>query len=62
MLIRKALEYLPQNNLEEPITTECKDPIDRLSDELNTIIPDNPNTPYDVKDIIYSIVDDEEFL
>ncbi len=62
MLIRKALEYLPQNNLEDPIITECKDPIDRLSDELNNIIPDSSNTPYDVKDIIYTIVDDEEFL
>jgi acetyl-CoA carboxylase carboxyltransferase component len=62
MLIRKSLEYLPQNNLEDPIITECKDPIDRLSDELNNIIPDNPNHPYDVKDVIYTIVDDEEFL
>lgn len=62
MLIRKALEYLPQNNLEDPIQTECTDPIDRIEDELNTIIPENPNEPYDVKDIIYKIVDDEEFL
>ncbi len=62
MLIRKSLEYLPQNNLEEPIQTECTDPIDRINDELNDIIPENPNAPYDVKDIIYTIVDDEEFL
>ncbi|MFP4469717.1 MAG: acyl-CoA carboxylase subunit beta [Bacteroidales bacterium] len=62
MLIRKTLEYLPQNNLEDPITTECHDPIDRKDDMLNEIIPDNPNTPYDVKDIIYTIVDDSEFL
>jgi len=62
MLIRKTLEYLPQNNLEDPIITYCKDPIDRLVEELNNIIPDNSNTPYDVKDIIYSIVDDEDFL
>jgi acetyl-CoA carboxylase carboxyltransferase component len=62
MLIRKSLEYLPQNNLEDPIQTECNDPIDRVIDDLNTIIPENPNAPYDVKDIIYSIVDDEEFL
>ncbi|NLO52272.1 MAG: methylmalonyl-CoA carboxyltransferase, partial [Bacteroidales bacterium] len=62
MLIRKTLEYLPQNNLEEPIVTECNDPIDRRDDKLNEIIPDSPNTPYDVKDIIYTIVDDSEFL
>ncbi len=62
MLIRKMLEYLPQNNLEEPPVTECHDPETRVIDALNDIIPDNPNKPYNVKDIIYAIVDDEEFL
>jgi acetyl-CoA carboxylase carboxyltransferase component len=62
LLIRKVLEYLPQNNLEEPFVTVCNDPIDRLDDILNNIIPDNPAEPYDVKDIIYTIVDDREFL
>jgi len=62
LLIRKLLSYLPQNNLEEPPYTPCADPIDRLDDSLNTIVPDNPNKPYDVKDIIHSIVDDAEFL
>ena len=62
LIIRKLLEYLPQNNLEDPPVTECNDPIDRKDEMLNAIIPDNPNTPYDVKDVIYSIVDDEEFL
>jgi len=62
MLIRKLLNYLPQNNLEEPPLFECFDPIDRLDDELNYIIPDNANKPYDVKDVIYSIVDKNEFL
>jgi methylmalonyl-CoA decarboxylase subunit alpha len=62
MLIRKTLEYLPQNNLEDPITTECQDPIDRKDDILNSIIPDNTAEPYDMKDIIYSVVDDREFL
>lgn len=62
LLIRKLLSYVPQNNLEDPIITECTDPIDRKEDLLNEIIPINPNQPYDVKDIIYSIVDDSEFL
>ncbi len=62
MLIRKTLEYLPQNNLEDPPITECHDPIDRKEDHLNEIIPDSTSEPYDVKDIIHSIVDDEEFL
>ncbi len=62
MLIRKLLSYLPQNNLEDPPLASCDDPIDRLEDGLNEIIPENPNKPYDVKDIIYSIVDYNEFL
>lgn len=62
LLIRKLISYLPQNNLEEPPLVPCDDPIDRLEDELNTIIPENPNKPYNVKDIIYSIVDYSEFL
>jgi acetyl-CoA carboxylase carboxyltransferase component len=62
LVIRKLLSYLPQNNLEDAPTTECDDPIDRLEDSLNEIIPDNPNQPYDVKDVIYSLVDYGEFL
>ncbi|MDK2841736.1 MAG: methylmalonyl-CoA decarboxylase subunit alpha [Anaerophaga sp.] len=62
MLIRKLLSYLPQNNLEEPPLIDSSDPIDRLDDSLNTIIPDNPNQPYDMKEVIYTIIDDGEFL
>jgi methylmalonyl-CoA decarboxylase subunit alpha len=62
MLIRKLLSYLPQNNLEEAPLAPCNDPIDRLDDSLNEVIPDNPNKPYDVKDVIHSIVDYGEFL
>jgi len=62
MLVRKLIEYLPQNNLEEPISLKCDDPIDRLSEELNQIVPINPNQPYDMKDVIHYIVDNEEFL
>lgn len=61
-LIRKIISYIPQNNLEDPPMTVCSDPINRLEDSLNYIIPDNPNKPYDVKDVIYSIVDVSEFL
>ncbi|MGD9558583.1 MAG: acyl-CoA carboxylase subunit beta [Mangrovibacterium sp.] len=61
-LIRKLISYLPQNNLEDAPLEPCDDPIDRLDDVLNEIIPDNPNKPYDVKDVIHSIVDYNEFL
>ncbi|MFA8451070.1 MAG: acyl-CoA carboxylase subunit beta [Bacteroidales bacterium] len=62
MLIRSLLSFMPANNLEDPPLAECNDPIDRLEDGLNDIIPDNPNKPYDVKDIIHGIVDNGEFL
>lgn len=62
MLIRKTLEFLPQNNLEDPIQTVCVDPIDRIDDVLNDIIPENKAEAYDIKNIIYTIVDKQEFL
>ncbi len=62
LLIRKLISYLPQNNLEEAPMIENSDPIDRVDDNLNTVIPDNVNQPYDMKEIIYSLVDESEFL
>ena len=62
LLIRKLISYLPQNNLEDPALVLCTDPINRLEDELNSIIPDNPNKPYDVKGVISAIVDNHEFF
>ena len=62
MIIRKLLSFMPSNNLEEAPLVDCTDPIDRLEDVLNEIIPANPNMPYDMKDVIYSVVDDAEFL
>lgn len=62
LILRKLISFLPQNNLEEAPLLDSNDPIDRLDDRLNTIVPDNPNQPYDMKDVIYSIVDSGEFL
>ncbi len=62
MLIRKLMSYLPSNNLEEPPVFESQDPTDRLEDALNEIIPENPNKPYDVTDVIHAIADEHEFL
>ena len=61
-LIRKLISFLPQNNLEETPIVECKDPIDRLDDNLNEIIPDNPNQAYDMYEVIGTIIDNGEFL
>ena len=62
LILRKLLSFLPQNNLEDPPMVECKDPINRMEDILNEIIPVDSNQPYDVKDVIFSIVDNAEFL
>ncbi len=61
-LLRDLISYLPSNNMEEPPYEPTEDPINRLEDSLNSIIPDNPNQPYDVKDVIAGIVDDGKFL
>ena len=61
-LLRELMSYLPSNNMEEPPYVPCEDPINRLDDALNAIIPDNPNKPYDVKEVINGIVDNGKFL
>lgn len=62
LLIRKLLSYLPQNNLEDTPLLSNDDPINRVDDALNEIIPDNPNKPYDVKEVITILVDNKEYL
>ena len=61
-LIREVLSYLPQNNLEDPPFVPTTDDPLREEAELDTIVPDNPNKPYDIKDPIRLIVDDGHFL
>ena len=60
--IRKLLSFIPQNNMEEAPVKPTDDPIDRLEDRLNEIIPDSPNAPYDMYEVIGGIVDDGEFF
>lgn len=60
--IRRLLSFMPQNNLEEAPQIACTDPISRISESLNEIVPDNPNKPYDVKEVITTIVDDGDFM
>ena len=61
-LIRDLISYLPQNNLEEPPMIECNDPIERKEDFINQFIPDSPNKPYDMQQVIHAIVDNGQFL
>ncbi|HOH74761.1 MAG TPA: acyl-CoA carboxylase subunit beta [Paludibacteraceae bacterium] len=62
LCIRKLISFFPQNNLEEPPLVSCSDPIDRLEDSLNDIIPDSPNKPYDMYEVLGSVIDNGEFL
>ncbi len=60
--IQKLISFLPQNNMEEAPMVECTDPINRLEDSLNDIIPDNPNKPYDMYEVLGAVIDNGEFL
>ena len=60
--IKALLSFLPQNNTEEAPRVPTSDPYNRVDDALNSIIPDNPNKPYDMYAVIGSIVDDGKFL
>ena len=61
-IIRQLLSYMPQNNMEETPLVTCDDPIDRLEDKLNEIIPESAKMSYDMYEVIGSIVDNGEFL
>ncbi|MBQ5931995.1 MAG: acyl-CoA carboxylase subunit beta, partial [Tidjanibacter sp.] len=61
-ITRKLISYMPQNNMEDTPVVACSDPIDRLEDSLNEIIPDNPNKAYDMYEVIRAVVDNGEFL
>jgi len=60
--MRKLLSYLPSNNMEDPPCVEPKDDRNRMDASLDTVIPDNPNRAYNIKDVIASIVDDGEYF
>ena len=59
--IRYLLSFLPSNNMEETPIVDCADDPLRMDEGLNTIIPDNPNAPYDMKEVIRMIADNGEF-
>lgn len=60
--IKELLGFLPQNNMEEAPAVPTNDPVSRVDDSLNQIIPDNPNKAYDMYAVIRSIVDDNKFF
>jgi propionyl-CoA carboxylase beta chain len=60
--VKKLLSFLPQNNLETPPSVPCDDPIERSDEELNGLIPDNPNQPYSMHEVIQRVMDKNSFL
>ncbi|MFA5478924.1 MAG: carboxyl transferase domain-containing protein [Candidatus Muiribacteriota bacterium] len=60
--IRKLLSFLPSNNLENPPFVDGGDDPNRIEEALNTIVPENPNKPYSMKNLIKLIVDNEDFF
>ncbi len=60
--VRRLLGFLPLNNADEPPRRACSDPIDRRDAALATLVPDSPDKPYDMKDVIRAIVDEGDFF
>jgi propionyl-CoA carboxylase beta chain len=61
LMVRRFINYLPSNNREKAPFRPTPDPADRMEMSLDTLVPDNPNKPYDIKEAIHKIVDDNEF-
>jgi propionyl-CoA carboxylase beta chain len=61
-MIRVLLGYLPSNNLEDPPRRSTSDPVGRAHAPLNLLVPEDPQKPYDIKDVILAIADDNDFF
>jgi acetyl-CoA/propionyl-CoA carboxylase len=61
-IVKKLLSYLPQNNMEDPPSIEPTDDPNRMDSRLSSIIPENPFEPYDIKEIIRSVLDNNDFF
>jgi propionyl-CoA carboxylase beta chain len=62
LLLRRLFNYLPLNNREKPPLRPSNDRADRIDHSLDTLVPDNPNQPYDIKELIVKTADDGEFF
>jgi propionyl-CoA carboxylase beta chain len=61
-MVRELLSFIPSNNMDDPPRKASNDPIDRADATLDTLIPDQSNLPYDIKDVIHAVVDDGYFF
>ena len=62
MMIRELFSFIPSNNMEEAPMKPCTDDIKREDEKLQTLIPADPNKPYDILDLITTVVDDHNFF
>jgi propionyl-CoA carboxylase beta chain len=62
LLVRDLLGFVPGNNVDDPPRVETPDPFDREDEALDTLVPESPNQPYDILDLIHSVADDHHFL
>ena len=62
MMVRRLVGFIPSSNREKPPTVPPFDVADRVDYSLDTLVPDNPNTPYDMKELIQKTVDDADFF
>jgi propionyl-CoA carboxylase beta chain len=60
--MRELLGYLPANNVEDPPIRPTADPPDRMDEVLQQLVPDNPSKPYDIKELIQTVLDDQDFF
>lgn len=62
MMVRELMSFLPANNLADAPAHACLDDFNRLDEKLQSLIPDDPNKPYDMKDLISTVIDDHNFF
>jgi propionyl-CoA carboxylase beta chain len=62
LMLRRFFNYIPTNNREKAPVRPSNDPVDRVDWSLDTLVPDNPNKPYDMKELILKVADDGEFF
>ena len=62
MMLRELLSFIPSNNMDDPPFVSSSDPADRIAPDLNTIVPEASNQPYDIRDVIHAVVDERYFF
>src|SRR5881296_1891357 len=62
LLLRELFSFIPSNNLEDPPRRQSHDPWDRVDESLNSLVPAESNIPYDMKDVIHAVIDENYFF